>query len=269
MKQIMYSVVLGIIALIVFVGVISVQTKVHKEKEIDESLNVAIDSTIDELSQSQILSYSTDAEYLAAFEQLLLSKLSVSGDGKADVTADPNFKVTVSVAETNSKKGLLAIKVVENFSYPNNKIGEIEETAVILREVEKDKSVYGVKYQNSFDTISAVSEKYNINIPATVKEYELTEGSRLAVPLNQIKAIDKNGSENNIYIEKWKVVSCKDGSLKEGAIYTSDELRALVVGKDFTSDVIFESIIPLGWEKTKIRASALIFLLKMAKIKFS
>ncbi|MCR5144724.1 MAG: hypothetical protein K6B67_05390 [Lachnospiraceae bacterium] len=240
MKQVMYSVILGVIVLLSIIGIISVQTKTHKEKEIDDSLNIAIDEALEELSESSVGTYESDDDLLAAFEQILLSKLSVKGDG--DKAIDPNFQIKISAADVDSSEGFLAVKVEEQFTYPNNKLGKIEEIALITREQENQKHTYKISFVNPKEKQDEVLEKYNVAIPDVIKEKEIEEGRQISVPSIAYDITKPDGTLISSTVNKWKVVSSTDDSISVGTVYASSYLSKLKIGSDITGNIVFEGV---------------------------
>lgn len=254
MKHAMQIIGLSCLIILIILSIVSVQTKAQKEKEASESLSIAVNDAVEEISESKIHTCETDEELVAAFEQLLLSKLSVSGatEGEETTEGDPNFSITTNIVDVDAEEGLLAVKVKETFSYPNNKIGEIEDVALFTFEEETEKAMFTFTFVNPDSLIDTIEHQCWENVPQKeIHTYKIEADQKMLVPpspkvkIHTYKKHQRPNVTDSVTEKKvtsWVVIESSAPELTVGSSYTKSQLEALIVGRTISGDVTFEAV---------------------------
>ncbi len=189
MKNILHVVVIATVMILFFILLVVNNSYTMRDRETEESLNRAVYNVLDESSiQGKLASGSSDKELISEFTELLTAQLNTKND--------KNFALTIDIYEVDSEKGLISLKVTEQFTYPNGKVGSCETTATIVLEQEISETTYTVTYTIPQDVLNKLNEinQKNLSVPdysgelyglpETYASYTITEGKTLIVPTN-------------------------------------------------------------------------------------
>lgn len=121
MKHAVYGVVLGLI-LILFVAIgVTVQGRAVRADEAEETLAEAIEATANLLfSGNKVYTIDNNEEFVADF----LKELSLQ--------LGSDSKLSVDVVKADYDRGMLSIKITENYSHPNGKEGTVEAYKTVI-----------------------------------------------------------------------------------------------------------------------------------------
>lgn len=129
----MISAILGGITLMI---AMTIDGRSNRSMELQGNLPSAVEETVEIMAVDQKYSINNPNEYLADFIENL------------SVLLDSNSGIKVEILNTDKEKGLLSIRVTEEFEHPNGKAGTVEcERTVILNKVARaNQEIYTVKF---------------------------------------------------------------------------------------------------------------------------
>lgn len=153
----MISAILGGIALMI---VMTIDGRSNRSMELQSNLPSAVEETVEIMSVDQKYNINNPNEYLADFVENL------------SVLLDSDSGIRVDVLSTDTDKGLLSIRVTEEFKHPNGKAGTVEcERTVILNKLEEPETeTYTVRFRLAPNT------------QKSYKSYRVMAGDILTVP---------------------------------------------------------------------------------------
>lgn len=118
------SIMLGGIMLMI---VMALQGRTNRSMEINSNLSSVIEETVEIMILDEKYTISNYDEFIADFASELSEKL------------DTESNIIIKVLNADIERGLLSIKVIEEYSHPNGKKGTVEcERNVILNKVNED-----------------------------------------------------------------------------------------------------------------------------------
>ncbi|MBO5069262.1 MAG: hypothetical protein J6C37_02720 [Roseburia sp.] len=169
-------------AVMIFVNVIfwvftlviamAISGRMNRSVELQSNLSTAVETAISQMTVEETASGMTIEEELQSDEEMVIAECI-----EYLVTAlDTDSDVQVDVMQSDTKKGVLAIRVTENFKHPNRKDGTVrcDRIAIWDRTSETEAEQYEVKfYRTKADMVSEEN---------CYKAYTVREGDRIAAP---------------------------------------------------------------------------------------
>lgn len=135
MKNAVMMIVSALLGVLTLAIAMTVGGRMHRSMEIKGSLPSAVEETVEKLADKK---YTIDNrnEYLADFTESLGAAL------------DSDSGIRVEVTGTDKEKGLLSIRVTEEFKHPNGKPGttECERTVILNKTDEPEPESYKVRF---------------------------------------------------------------------------------------------------------------------------
>lgn len=124
---------LGVITLLI---VMTVNGRMNRSTEINSNLSSIVEETVENMAVEKKYTISNYNEYIAD----LVENLSYVLDTKSDIT--------VKVINADKERGLLSIRITEEFNHPNGNRGtvECERTVVLDKQEEDEPETYTVKF---------------------------------------------------------------------------------------------------------------------------
>lgn len=153
----MISAILGGITLMI---AMTIDGRSNRSMELQGNMPSAVEETVEIMAVDQKYSINNPNEYLADFIENL------------SVLLDSNSGIKVEILNTDKEKGLLSIRVTEEFEHPNGKAGTVEcERTVVLNKLEEPETeTYTVRFLLAPD-----AEK-------SYKSYRVMAGDMVTVP---------------------------------------------------------------------------------------
>lgn len=162
MKQVVYGLIVGLIAVLGIGIVVTINGKATRDGDMDRALSVAVENAVETTMNEKAYPISSNEEFIADFTQNLLVQISNDSD------------IEIQVAKVDYEKGILGVKVIETFTHPNGKEGKNEcETTVVFEHNQTDADYVSVRFLLDDDSL--------------YKEYRIKRGDRVVVPKNPTK----------------------------------------------------------------------------------
>ncbi len=178
-----------------------------REREVKNTLHAALEEAMRSVFVKESYALEEDELLIADVTGLLIEQLNAE---------DNRLKLTVDIAGVDAKKGLLSMRVREEFSYPNGKTGMVEDEATIILEREIPKQTYSIVFLLPQETAEALL------VPQEIRRYGIEERKKCKVPEVPSALADRGQS-----IVSWT-------ELKTNAAYTPEQLRETEVMRDMT-----------------------------------
>lgn len=158
MKKIAFGMACTIVALFVFAMMLTIYGRAVRQKEAQDMLSQAIDTTLSYVMREKNHTIEKNEEFVADFLQALLVQKNSDAD------------LTVSILDADCEQGILSVEVTETFRHPNGNPGSVstQRTVIFDRAKEQEKSMKTVSFYRSDDEL--------------YKSYQLPEGSMCTVP---------------------------------------------------------------------------------------
>ncbi len=188
MKQIIYTFAATVLCAFIFTAILSVDARAIRENEMQCALSDAVREAVEEVHVSDLRYSLTDDELVALFEQLLLTRLSVNGKATGegtDMNGDPNFSLTVDIAGVDASRGLLFAHVKETFTYPNGKVGTLEDTAALLIEQESSRDMVTVTYEHTDEFLKKNEADGNAPMDKNIRVYHVEADQPIPHPSDE------------------------------------------------------------------------------------
>lgn len=160
MKSFIMMTISAILGGIILMIVMTIDGRSNRSMELQSNLPSAVEETVEIMAVNQKYSINNPNEYLADFVENL------------SVLLDSNSGIKVEILNTDKEKGLLSIRVMEEFEHPNGKAGMVEcERTVVLNKLEEPGTeTYTVRFLLAPD-----AEK-------SYKSYRVLAGDTVPVP---------------------------------------------------------------------------------------
>lgn len=157
MKYIIYGVSMFAMVVIVLATTMVLNGRNVRQNEVDRALDTAVEQTVAELLEERTYTLESKDEFIADFIEGLLIKV------------ESDSEIEVQLTGMDFEKGLLSVKVIENFKHINGKPGTVETEKTVVLE--------------NYDT----DEKENVTVTFRVddtdyKVYTLVKGSSIPTP---------------------------------------------------------------------------------------
>lgn len=156
----------GILILIIMtVSIIfSIDSRSIHKQEAEKALSQSIENTLSSLYEKKIYSVESSDELINDFTQALLNQIESSSE------------LTVNVLSADYEKGLLSIEVIENFKYPNGKLGKVSAVKTVILDQEEKQTNDEKDHSYTICFLLPDNEIY--------KSYVIKEGDKLIAPKN-------------------------------------------------------------------------------------
>lgn len=238
MKHIAQALALTVILVIVALVVMSVSGRNAREKEVQESLQAAVDEAVNDISTSRSYTMDSIEQLEWDFTELLCNQMNVNGDTKTDESGnvvsvtdkgDQNLQLQVSFSNTDKDEGYLGILVTETFTYPLGTTGEVSATAVLSFDEEGETEYFTVEYRIDWDDVKYVdsNELYDT--------YTLSKYSTISTPSTNPTYTGRRKSD----FKGWKLIQSdisNDARLNQ--VYTNSQIASL----ELNTNLIFEAV---------------------------
>lgn len=136
MKNVVMIAISGMIGALILGILLSVSGKMSRAVELQSNLSTAVETTVANMAAQEKMLMNSQKEYIAEF----VKQLSVVLDTESDIT--------VEVLKADVEKGVLAIRVIENYQYPNGRRGSVasDKTVILNRPCEEKKEQFTVRF---------------------------------------------------------------------------------------------------------------------------
>ena len=159
MKKIAVGMACGLIAVFIFVMMLTLFGRSARQKETEYMLAQAIDSSLSDVMQGRNGFITENEDFVADFLKALL------------IQANSDSDITVSVLDADYEHGILSVEITEKFKHPNGKTGSVSQVRTVIFDKTEEKEP---EYRNvSFYT--ADDELY--------KEYRIQKDSFCSIPV--------------------------------------------------------------------------------------
>lgn len=163
MRTAIISCVLVLVLIITSLILFTVYNQNTRQNELEDSLDIAIEQTLENLKTRQIYSIENEKEFTADFVQNLIVYMESDSD------------LTIKILNLDIEKGLFDVEVTETYKQPNGSIKNITCRKTVI--LEEYINVPLKKYKVEFMTLEE-----DVNEFVEYKTFELTEGSYIIVP---------------------------------------------------------------------------------------
>ena len=158
MKSIIITITFVVMTIMTLFIVESLQTKEYRTVELSEAVDNALIATLNNVAGNKCYTIGSNEEFVEDFKQILMTSV------------DSASELDIEVLNADYEKGILSVKVTENYEYLNGRQGNVTKTAtVLLDQKQQEKNYYTVKYYVG---------------DSLYKSYQLVEGTAIIVPKN-------------------------------------------------------------------------------------
>ena len=140
MKQVIYGIVILFVSVMLYMIVMTYESKTTKETELHTGLQNAVDSALTEVLENQDYAVNSNEEFAAVVVQHICKNIN-TGDN-----TDSNLQLHIEIADIDYKLGLIALNVVEEYTNPNGEIGSVSYARTAILEQETQEPVYSIIY---------------------------------------------------------------------------------------------------------------------------
>lgn len=189
MKIVVRSVTLTLISAVVLLILMAVMGRMNRSTEINSNLSSVMEETLQNMVVDPKYTISNRDEYIADFTEQISALMDTDSD------------IRVEIEKADKERGMLAVKVTEEFEHPNGNQGTTaNDRTVILNKLEEDEpGEFTVKFYLSKEDMNADISCY--------KTYHLNEGDTVPVPSSPQKegAVFSLWKDNSDYIADFTV----------------------------------------------------------------
>lgn len=189
MKIVVRSVTLTLISAVVLLILMAVMGRMNRSTEINSNLSSVMEETLQNMVVDPKYTISNRDEYIADFTEQISALMDTDSD------------IRVEIEKADKERGMLAVKVTEEFEHPNGNQGTTaNDRTVILNKLEEDEpGEFTVKFYLSKEDMNADISCY--------KTYHLNEGDTVPVPASPQKegAVFSLWKDNSDYIADFTV----------------------------------------------------------------
>lgn len=158
MKNIIITITFVVMTIMTFFIVESLHSKEYRTVELSEAVDNALIATMNNVAGNKCYTIGSNEEFVEDFKQILMTSI------------DSTSELDIEVLNADYEKGILSVKVTENYDYLNGRQGTVTKTAtVLLDQKQQEKNYYTVKYYVG---------------DSLYKCYQLAEGVAIIVPKN-------------------------------------------------------------------------------------
>lgn len=162
--MILISAIIGVLTLAI---AMTVDGRMNRSMEITGNLPSAVEETVEIMAVNTKYNINNVNEYIADLTENLASVL------------DTDSNIRVEVLKQDKEKGVLSVRVTEEFKHPNGQAGTVDcERTVILNKVEEpEPETYSVRFYLA---------KNQIGVGQCYKSYRVSAGDSLPIPENPV-----------------------------------------------------------------------------------
>lgn len=212
MKHIIGGFVTTIVGVLIILGILTINVRQQREIEVSEALNHSVKQALINIEQDKKCEVfgNTEEDYeksfIADFCELLINEIETGSEKQSD----KKLRLKVDVAGVDYDKGLLAVKVTEEFSYPVFGKGSVSVSSTAVVDTNYDKTVNYVTF-------------YDRDGTTVFKRFVVSEGEMFQFPGSnpwegQGYWIDADGNKyTNANDSKWP--QCVDKNYTFKAVY--------------------------------------------------
>ena len=158
MKNIIITITFVVMTIMTLFIVESLHAKEYRTVELSEAVDNALIATMNNVAGNKCYPIGSNEEFVEDFKQILMTSV------------DSASELDIEVLNADYEKGILSVKVTENYEYLNGRQGNVTKTAtVLLDQKQQEKNYYTVKYYVG---------------DSLYKSYHLVEGTAIIVPKN-------------------------------------------------------------------------------------
>ena len=158
MKNIIITITFVVMTIMTLFIVESLHAKEYRTVELSEAVDNALIATMNNVTVNKCYTIGSNEEFVEDFKQTLMTSI------------DSASELDIEVLNADYEKGILSVKVTENYDYLNGRQGTVTKTAtVLLDQKQQEKKYYTVKYYVG---------------DSLYKSYQLEEGAAIIVPKN-------------------------------------------------------------------------------------
>ena len=158
MKNIIITITFVVMTIMTLFIVESLHAKEYRTVELSEAVDNALIATMNNVAGNKCYTIGSNEEFVEDFKQILMTSV------------DSASELYIEVLNADYEKGILSVKVTENYEYLNGRQGNVTKTAtVLLDQKQQEKNYYTVKYYVG---------------DSLYKSYHLVEGTAIIVPKN-------------------------------------------------------------------------------------
>ena len=158
MKNIIITITFVVMTIMTLFIVESLHAKEYRTVELSEAVDNALIATMNNVAGNKCYTIGSNEEFVEDFKQILMTSV------------DSASELDIEVLNADYEKGILSVKVTENYDYLNGRQGNVTKTAtVLLDQKQQEKNYYTVKYYVG---------------DSLYKSYQLVEGTAIIVPKN-------------------------------------------------------------------------------------
>ena len=158
MKNIIITITFVVMTIMTLFIVESLHAKEYRTVELSEAVDNALIATMNNVAGNKCYTIGSNEEFVEDFKQILMTSV------------DSASELDIEVLNADYEKGILSVKVTENYEYLNGRQGNVTKTAtVLLDQKQQEKNYYTVKYYVG---------------DSLYKSYQLVEGTAIIVPKN-------------------------------------------------------------------------------------
>ena len=158
MKNIIITITFVVMTIMTLFIVESLHAKEYRTVELSEAVDNALIATMNNVAGNKCYTIGSNEEFVEDFKQILMTSV------------DSASELDIEVLNADYEKGILSVKVTENYEYLNGRQGNVTKTAtVLLDKKQQEKNYYTVKYYVG---------------DSLYKSYQLVEGTAIIVPKN-------------------------------------------------------------------------------------
>ena len=158
MKNIIITITFVVMTIMSLFIVESLHAKEYRTVELSEAVDNALIATMNNVAGNKCYTIGSNEEFVEDFKQILMTSV------------DSASELDIEVLNADYEKGILSVKVTENYEYLNGRQGNVTKTAtVLLDQKQQEKNYYTVKYYVG---------------DSLYKSYQLVEGTAIIMPKN-------------------------------------------------------------------------------------
>ena len=156
MKNIIITITFVVMTIMTFFIVESLHSKEYRTVELSEAVDNALIATMNNVAGNKCYTIGSNGEFVEDFKQMLMTSI------------DSASELDIEVLNADYEKGILSVKVTENYVYLNGRQGTVTKTAtVLLDQKQQEKNYYTVNYHVG---------------DSLYKSYQLAKGSPIIKP---------------------------------------------------------------------------------------
>lgn len=208
MKQVSFGIVLSLVAVFVVAILLTVDTRTSRERELENSVDLALSETIDKVSLDSVKGTYSDSDMEELAKEAIKKRVT-------EAEGDKEFKLDIDILAVDAVEGLISANVKESYTNPNGKPVTIEAKRTIAVESESGKDSVSVSFKYE------PSKAQEFDVPELITKYTLCEDENIKIPKEKT-------------FEGYKFSGFKKES--DGSILSRDELSKIKLTPDLNGE---------------------------------